>query len=104
MSYLTPEQVDAAVKTGKVFFDFKLNPVEPKPGQWFCEFHLVVPEDSTFPAYVQDEALVRYEGVEEHHGVPLCVSESGRRQVYVVWDEAGDDFREPRGEVLILQC
>lgn len=86
MSYygLTAERIDAATKQHSgAFFDKDLNPIEPKEGQWFCEFDVIL----TFEGEeeVRDQALVEYVG-------------EGRVQ-----SEYDEYDREPHGDILILQ-
>lgn len=95
---ISVEKYKALQATGKVFFAFDGTPVDPVPGQWFCEFELYVPEDDEFPEYVQDESLVRFEEFQEivyADGNPLLCA--------LVYDEVADDCRAPRTSVLILQ-
>jgi hypothetical protein len=97
--YFTPEHVRAAcAQHGTIFFTHDLQPVAPKEGQWFCEFHII----ETFEGEeVRDEAIVEYLGPDEkfvNYGdgfKPIPV-----HRVASEYDECD---REPRGDVLILQ-
>lgn len=100
MSYVTVERFKELAATGKIFFNAAGEPVQPVVGQWFCEFELTIPEDSEFPEYVQDEALVRFEGYDNLTGGTGDVL----RVAPMFWDESADEYREPRTQVLILQA
>ena len=63
---ICPVAAQAAVKQhGTVFFDYKMNPVQPAVGQWFCEYELVIPEEGD--DFMRDGALVEYLGLSEKH-------------------------------------
>lgn len=66
-----------------VFLSADLEPIEPRKGQWFCEFDVDFAEEGN--EILRDQALVEYIGQGE------------------VYDEQCDEFRRPRGFVLILQ-
>lgn len=97
----TPAQVAAAVKAhGTKFFTVEageLVPVEPKAGEWFCEFDEVIPEDER-PAFIRDEALVEYVELAE-----LQFTDGEKIRRHMVAPEHADDCREARGVMLIRQ-
>ena len=100
MSYFQPEQVRAAIaRSGTIFFDAELNPVQPKAGQWFCEFDIIDTYEGN--EIVRDEALVEYLGEEDQHTFGPD-SELLTSRVHQVAPE-DSDARQPNGWVLILQ-
>jgi len=97
---LTYERIRAATEQhGTVFFDADLNPVQPEPGQWFCEFDCDVDYEGEW--FVRDEAFVRYEGLDDRH--TLDGDKWVTVQKPVVWPEGADECREPAGYILIAQ-
>ena len=89
---ITPESLKAAVQQhGSMFFDADLKPVQPVPGQWFCEAY--IEQDQ-----VQYDALVEYVGRSE---VWLGLGNTELR--HEVAEEGSDEARSPRGDALILQ-
>lgn len=99
--YMTPEKFKAMAEAGNVFYTFDGEPVKPEPGQWFCEFELIEPEDEEYPPFVRDEALVRFECFDEF----VVFGDAGPKTFTeaLVWDETADECRNPRTPVLILQ-
>ena len=101
----TPAQIDAATKAhGTLFFDADLNPVVPQEGQWFCEYHLEIPEEGD--DYMTDGNLVEYLGPCDNY----VINDAGEAAPYGkpaerhrVRPEYADDDRRPRGEILIRQ-
>ena len=102
---LNPAQVEAAVKQhGTIFFDANLNPVAPQEGQWFCEYHLEIPEEGD--DYIIDGSLVEYLGpcdsyVLDSAGKPAPYGKPAER--HRVRPECSESDRRPHGEILILQ-
>jgi hypothetical protein len=102
MLQLTPENIRAACADHEtIFFDGDLNPVLPKPGQWFCEFDLVLTEEGN--EIVRDEALVEYQGLEDQTTFNSFLERWTTSKVDVVWDEQSDRVRQPNGWILIRQ-
>lgn len=101
----TPAQVDAAIKAhGTIFFDGELNPVVPEPGQWFCEFDLIIPEEGD--NFIRDESLVEYLGpcdsvVLDDSGKPVPYGDPKQR--FRVLPEYAEEDRRPNGVILVRQ-
>jgi hypothetical protein len=99
MSFFTPQQVRAAIEQhGTAFFDFNLQPVQPREGQWFCEFSI---EEALEGEEVRDADLVEYIGTTTSY----VLSDSGTTPIvrHAVMPEGADEDRQPAGDVLILQ-
>lgn len=97
MAYFTSEQVREAVKAhNTIFFNADLQPVEPKEGQWFCEFHV---DDSD--EEVLAEAIVEYLGMSES----AFLTDNGWVEVkdHRVASEYDESDRRPYGDILVLQ-
>ena len=98
MSLFTPEAVRGALaQHGTQFFTHDLQPVTPREGQWFCEFHIA---ETMHGEEVRDEELVEYVGISND-----SVYDGGvwvpRPYPYVAPEH--DDARRPLGDILILQ-
>lgn len=80
----TPENARRAVANcGTVFFNGNFEPLEPRDGQWFCEFNIELSDEGN--EILLDGALVEYVG-------------EGR-----VLEEGYDCDRLPYADILILQ-
>jgi hypothetical protein len=99
-SPLTVPRAEAAIKQhGTIFFNCALQPVEPKAGQWFCEFFIA----EAFDGYeLRDEAIVEYVGQDEAHTFNADGTLKTRK-MHCVAEEGEDGCHEPRGDFLILQ-
>jgi hypothetical protein len=101
--------LDAVAREGTRFFcvgsgDGVLEPVTPKPGDWFCEF-----DDNFDPGSgeLRDAALVEYVGPDES----LCLCKASGTLVpgghsvdrHLVLPEGEEDVRRPRALILVLQ-
>lgn len=96
---MNAKQIQAAEKTGALFFNMDLEPVEPKAGDWFCEMDWDT--DYEGEDFVREGAFVEYLGPDESHTFDanwVLVT----RKCHRVMEEDCDD-REPRTLVLVRQ-
>lgn len=106
MGHFSLEQVRAAVQQhGTIFFDANLNPVVPEPGQWFCEYNAVIPEEGE--DHLRDESLVEYLGPDESvvwlDSANAFVPFGSPLYRYRVVPEYADGDRRVQGEILVRQ-
>lgn len=94
-------QVRAALAENKgwMFYDHKMNRVDPKPGDWFLELEACAHRAAG--SVLRAEAIVQYLGEQ----IENVFNGSGFDQVARcnVYDEDSEEERAPRGLVLILQ-
>lgn len=94
--FTTTQALEAIKQHNTIFFNHKLEPVEPKDGQWFCEFKDYDGE------VVIDGPLVKYLGQDE-----VCLYGDGKaisRIAHAVASDGSEYDREPEGLILILQA
>ena len=92
MYEITSESLKAAVQQhNSVFLDLNLRPVQPVPGQWFCEAY--AEQDR-----VQYAALVEYIGQSE-----VWLGSNSAELRHEVAEDGAEDTRSPMGDALILQ-